>query len=87
VIVGHRAVVFCRFWKPPRVREVLSKFSTYSVVFLLLQSRTCRRGPGVPRRPRSSSSVLRSYPHNVALPLHRLTTAPLAYLHRHPRYN
>ena len=51
VNVGLRAVIFCRFWKPPCTGEVLPKFSTYSVVFLVLQSRTCRRGPVVPRRP------------------------------------
>jgi hypothetical protein len=39
----------CRFWKSPRVGEVLPKFCTYSVVFFVLQSRTCRREPGAPR--------------------------------------
>ena len=58
----------CRFWKPPRTGEVLPKFYTYSVVFLVLQSGSCRRGLGVARR------------------LHRLAIAPLACLHRHPRY-
>ena len=36
VNVGLRAVIFCRFWKPPCTGEVLPKFSTYSVVFLVL---------------------------------------------------
>ena len=77
----------CRFWKPPRTGEVLPNFSSNSDVFLLLQSRSCRRGPGAPRRSRSSSSALRSCPHCFISPLHRLATAPLAFLHRHPRYN
>ena len=34
--VGLRAVIFCMFWKPPCIGEVLPKFSTYSVVFLVL---------------------------------------------------
>ena len=71
VNVGLRAVIFCRFWKPPCTGEVLPKFSTYSVVFLVLQSRTYRRGPIVPRRPRSSSSVLRSCLHSITSPLPR----------------
>jgi hypothetical protein len=39
----------CRFWKPPRAGEVLPKFCTYSAVFFVLQSRTCRRELGAPR--------------------------------------
>ena len=39
------------------------------------------------RGPRSSSWALRVCLHHVASPLHQLTTAPLAWLHRHPRYN
>ena len=61
----------CRFWKPPRIGEVLPKFLTYSIIILLLQSRTRRRGPGVRRRPRSSSLALRSCLHSVASPLPR----------------
>jgi hypothetical protein len=41
----------CRFWKPPHTGEVLSKFSTNTNVFVLLQSRTCHRGLGAPQRP------------------------------------
>ena len=61
----------CRFWKPPHTGEVLLKFLTYSIIILLLQSRTRRRGPRVRRRPRSSSSALRSYLHSVTSPLPR----------------
>jgi hypothetical protein len=39
----------CRFWKPPCAGEVLPKFCTYSIVFFVLQSRTCRREPEAPR--------------------------------------
>jgi hypothetical protein len=42
---GHRTgFFFCSFWKPPHAGEVLPNFSTYSVIFLVLQSRTCSRG-------------------------------------------
>ena len=75
------------FWKPPHTGEVLPNFSSNSDVFLLLQSRSCRRGPRAPRRSRSSSSALRSRLHCFVSPLHRIATAPLAFLHRHPRYN
>jgi hypothetical protein len=34
VVVGHRVVVSCRFWKPHRVGEVLPKFYIYSIMFL-----------------------------------------------------
>ena len=81
------AAFSCRFWKPPRIGEVLPNFSSNSDVFLLLQSRSYRRGPGAPRRSRSSSSALRSCLHCFVSPLHRLATASLAFLHRHPRYN
>ena len=64
VLLAIEPAFFCKFWKPPRAGEVLPKFCTYTVVFLVLQSRTCRRGPGAPR-------------HNVASPLHRLATAPV----------
>ena len=37
VDVGIRAVVSCRFWKPPRAGEVLPKFSIESNLFVFLQ--------------------------------------------------
>ena len=37
VDVGVRAVVSCRFWKPPRAGEVLPKFSIESNLFVFLQ--------------------------------------------------
>ena len=36
VDVGVRAVVSCRFWKPPRAGEVLPKFSIESNLFVFL---------------------------------------------------
>ena len=36
VDVDIRTVVSCRFWKPPRVGEVLSKFSIESNLFIFL---------------------------------------------------
>jgi hypothetical protein len=36
VDVGLSAVLSCRFWKPPRVGEVLPKFSIESNLFVLL---------------------------------------------------
>ena len=33
---GVRAVVSCRFWKPPRAGEVLLKFSIESNLFVFL---------------------------------------------------
>jgi hypothetical protein len=47
VFVGHRDVVSCRLSKPPRAREVLPKFLTYSFMFLLLQEKSLSE---VPRR-------------------------------------
>jgi hypothetical protein len=49
----------------------------------------CRRRPRRSRAGvlRSSSSPLRVCLHRVASPLHWPTMAPLAWLHRHPRYN
>ena len=35
VVVGHRADVSCRFWKPPRAGEVLPKFSIKSNLFCI----------------------------------------------------
>jgi hypothetical protein len=32
--VGHRAVVFCRYSKPPRAGEVLPKFLIDSIIFI-----------------------------------------------------
>jgi hypothetical protein len=34
VDVGHRAVVFCRFSKPPRAGEVLQKILIDNIIFL-----------------------------------------------------
>jgi hypothetical protein len=34
VNVGHRAIVFCRYSKPSRAGEVLSKFLINSIIFL-----------------------------------------------------
>jgi hypothetical protein len=39
VVVGHRAVVSCRFWKPHRAGEVLPKFSIDSLMFHFLEKR------------------------------------------------
>jgi hypothetical protein len=43
VFGGLRAVVSCRFSKPPRAGEVMPKFLTYSFMFLLLQRRARQR--------------------------------------------
>jgi hypothetical protein len=43
VFVGLCAIVSCRFLKPPRAGEVLSKFLTYSFMFILLRRRARRR--------------------------------------------
>jgi hypothetical protein len=65
--------VSCRCWKPRRVGEVLPNFRSDALYGLLLQEI-------------SPSSLLRFCLHHDASPLHWLTTAPLAWLHRHPRY-
>jgi hypothetical protein len=68
--VSHHAVTFiCKFWKPPRAREVLPIFLLIGLFIF------CRC---LPSRCRSSCT---------ASPLYRPTTAPLAWLHCHPRYN
>ena len=54
--------------------EVLPKFFTYIVVFIVFAEQDLSRGLGAPR-------------HSVASPLHRLVTALLACLHHHPRHN
>ena len=55
VVVGHRAYVSCRFWKPPRAGEVLPKFSMdYNLLSFYVGE-----GPvGGTQRPRSSSLAL-----------------------------
>jgi hypothetical protein len=78
----------CRFWKSPRAGEVLPKFCTYSVVFLVSQSRTCRRVSGAPRLPRSSLSALRPCLHSLwlvstaTLGIIELFSLPLSYVDR-----
>jgi hypothetical protein len=76
------------FGKAGVTGEVLPKFCTYSVVFLVSQSRTCRRVPEAPRLPRSSSSALRSCLHSLwlvsttTLGIIQLFSLPLSYVDR-----
>jgi hypothetical protein len=84
LVVGHHVIVFLQILETSPYRrgaaEILS--SHYYVSFF--QERTYWSGAGVPR---SSFSALRVCLHRVASPLHRLAMAPLAWLHRHPKYN
>jgi hypothetical protein len=76
VDVGHRAIVFCRFLKPPHAGEVLPKFLIDNIIFSFFFA---EKSPS--ERSRSTPVVflaLRVCLHRVALPLHRLTMAPLA---------
>ena len=57
-------MIFCRFWEPYRVGEVLPKFLIDNINFLSFLQRRCRRSGD--RVARSSSSLL-----------HRLATALL----------
>jgi hypothetical protein len=53
VDVGLRVEFSCRFWKTSPCREGSAENFTYSFVFLLLQSRSYRRGFGGPKGPAS----------------------------------
>jgi hypothetical protein len=53
VVVGLRVDFSCRFWETSLCRGGSAENCTYSIVFLLLQSRSYRRGFGGPKGPAS----------------------------------
>jgi len=73
VVVGHHVVVFCRFCNVVDIARCCRNFE-FSLWYFIF----CRWA----RRLR-----LRICLHRIISPLHRLATASLAWLHRHPRYN
>jgi hypothetical protein len=63
------------------VGEVLSNFSIDGILFLLF----AEKSPSLPSR--SIHAPFHVCLHRVTSPLHRPSTAPLAWLHWHLRYN